>query len=155
MPVNTVVSAHNYGSEQQWLVSLSVKDAQGHELIPVDKQVFDTFSGGDVTAPAVKHRPGGMGYEVTYNSLPSFSDIMLGRVYETQRDHALVATLHAVAGRVLASVTLTPLDENGSVWGPPRIYSGRLIGVKDGKTDSNSNAPRMLEIDIAVESMSG
>jgi hypothetical protein len=140
-------TTHFYGSEQQWLVSVQVQDLQ--------LGVFDTFSGGDVAAPAVKHRPGGMGPEVTYNSLPAYSDVVCGRVYETQRDHALISQLHNLTGRAIASVTLTPLDENGTPWGAPRVYQGRLISVKDGKTDSNSNAPRMFEVDIAVETVSG
>ena len=138
---------HFFGSEQQWLVTLNVGGA--------DIGVFDTFSGGDVAAPAVKHRPGGMGPEVTYNSLPAYSDIMVGRVYNTQRDHSIIASLHSAVGRQLASVTLQPLDDNGTPWGSPRVYQGRIIAVKDGKTDSNSNAARLFEVDIAVETLAG
>ena len=138
---------HLFGSEQQWLVSVQVGDQH--------LGTFDTFTGGDVTAPAVKHRPGGMGPEITYNSLPAFSDVVVGRVYETQRDHPVTRDLHEAAGRIMASVTLQPLDDQGASWGTARVYQGRLIAVKDGKTDSNSNAPRMLEIDIAVETISG
>jgi hypothetical protein len=138
---------HFYGSEQQWLVTLNVGG--------YDYGVFDTFTGGDVTAPAVKHRPGGMGPEVTYNSLPMYSDVSVGRVYSTQRDHPLIAQLHTQAGNQLASITLQPLDDNGVPWGSPRVYQGRLITIKDGKTDSNSNAPRIFEVDIAVETIQG
>jgi len=138
---------HFYGSEQQWLVTLNVGG--------FDYGVFDTFTGGDVTAPAVKHRPGGMGPEVTYNSLPMYSDVTVGRVYSTQRDHPLIAQLHTQAGNQLASVTLQPLDDNGVPWGSPRVYQGRLISIKDGKTDSNSNSPRVFEVDIAVETIQG
>jgi hypothetical protein len=138
---------HFYGSEQQWLVTLNVGG--------YDYGVFDTFTGGDVTAPAVKHRPGGMGPEVTYNSLPMYSDVTVGRVYSTQRDHPLIAQLHNQAGNQLASITLQPLDDIGNPWGSPRVYQGRLIAIKDGKTDSNSNSPRVFEVDIAVETIQG
>jgi hypothetical protein len=141
----TQVNSHFYGSEQQWLATLTVNG--------VDYGVFDKFSGGDVTAAANKHRPGGMGPEITYLSLPSYSDVTLTKVYETQRDHDRVAQLHALAGRALASVTLQPLDDNGQPWGSPRVYQGRLTAVKDGGTDSMSNAARMFEIDIAVETI--
>jgi len=138
---------HFFGSEQQWLASLVVGG--------YDYGVFDTFTGGDVSAPAVKHRPGGMGPEVTYNSLPNFSDISVSRVYATQRDHPLVQQLHNAVGRQLASVTLQPLDDNGVPWGSARVYQGRIIAVKDGKTDSNSNSPRVFEVDIVVETIQG
>lgn len=142
-----MATTHNIGSEQQWLATLSVGTFQNY--------VFDKFAGGDVSAPVVKHRPGGMGPEITYTSLPSFSDITLTKVYETQADHANIATLHSYAGNQLATVTLTPLDDTGAVWGPARVYSGRIVAVKDGGTDSNSNAARMFEVDIAVESING
>ena len=137
---------HNFGSEQQWLASVQIGS--------LNLGNFDTFSGGDVTAAAVKHRPGGMGPEITYNSLPSYSDVTVGRVYETQRDHQLIGQLHNLAGRAMATVTLQPLDDNGTPWGEPRIYQGRFLTVKDGKADSNSNAARMYELDIAVETIS-
>jgi hypothetical protein len=141
----TQVNSHFYGSEQQWLATLTVNG--------VDYGVFDKFSGGDVTASSNKHRPGGMGPEITYLSLPSYSDVTLTKVYETQRDHDRVAQLHALAGRALASVTLQPLDDNGQPWGTPRVYQGRLTTIKDGGTDSMSSAARMFEIDIAVETI--
>jgi hypothetical protein len=141
----TTVNSHFYGSEQQWLATLTVNG--------VDYGVFDKFTGGDVSAPVNKHRPGGMGPEITYLSLPTFADVSLTKVYETQRDHDRVAQLHNLAGRALASVTLQPLDDNGQPWGTPRVYQGRLTSVKDGGTDSMSNAARMFEIDIAVETI--
>lgn len=141
----TQVSNHFYGSEQQWLATLNVNG--------VDYGVFDRFAGGDVSAAVNKHRPGGMGPEITYLSLPSYSDVTLTKVYETQRDHDRVATLHTLAGKALASVTLQPLDDNGQPWGTPRTYQGRLVAVKDGGTDSMSNAARMFEVDIAVETV--
>jgi hypothetical protein len=141
----TQVANHFYGSEQQWLATLNVNG--------VDYGVFDRFAGGDVSAAVNKHRPGGMGPEITYMSLPVYSDVTLSKVYETQRDHDRVAALHNLVGRALASVTLQPLDDNGQPWGTPRTYQGRLVAVKDGVTDSMSNAARMFEIDIAVETV--
>lgn len=141
----TSVTSHFYGSEQQWLATLSVDG--------VDYGIFDKFAGGDVSAAANKHRPGGMGPEVTYLALPTYTDISLTKVYETQNDHDRVAALHDQVGRSLASVTLQPLDDQGNPWGSPRVYQGRLIGVKDGGTDSMSNAARMFEVDISVETV--
>lgn len=141
----TQVTSHFYGSEQQWLATLNVNG--------VDYGIFDKFTGGDVSAAANKHRPGGMGPEVTYLALPTYTDVSLTKVYETQRDHDRVAQLHDLVGRALASVTLQPLDDQGNPWGNPRVYQGRLIGVKDGGTDSMSNAARMFEVDISVETI--
>jgi len=151
---------HNYGSEQQWLATLQISGniPTGMTLTTLNTGssiVFDKFSGGDVTAAVNKHRPGGMGPEITYLSLPSYSDVVLTKVYETQVDHAILADLHNMAGRVMVTVTLQPLDDEGNNWtGAARTYSGRLVNVKDGGTDSTSNAARMYEVDIAVETVS-
>lgn len=142
----TQVPQHFYGSEQQWLATLNVGGT--------DYGTFDKFAGGDVSAPVNKHRPGGMGPEITYLSLPVYSDVTLTKVYETQRDHARIAALHAAVGNQLATVTLQPLDDTGAAWGTARTYSGRIVAVKDGGTDSTSNAARMFEVDIAVENVS-
>lgn len=143
MPSNT--TQHFYGSEQQWLVSLNVNG--------VDYGVFDKFSGGDVTSSPVKNRPGGMGDEITYTALPVYSDIVITKVYETQKDHARVGLLKTLVGRAVATVTLQPLDDSGIPWGSPTVFNGRLAAVKTGQTDSNSNSPRMVEIDLAVETI--
>lgn len=143
----TQVTSHFYGSEQQWLATLNVNG--------VDYGVFDRFAGGDVSAAVNKHRPGGMGPEITYLSLPSYSDVTISKVYETQRDHDRVAALHNLVGKAIASVTLQPLDDQGNPWGTPRVYQGRLVHVADGGTDSMSNAARMFECGIAVETIAG
>jgi len=114
---------------------------------------FDTRSGGDALAKETKHRPSGMGPEKTYVTLPSYSTATLGRVYERERDHELVRTLIGRAGRARASYSEQPLDGDGNSWGQPLISSGRFLGIKIGKTDSNSDAPRMLEVDIAIETI--
>jgi len=143
--LTSTLNTHNYGSEQQWLVTLAIGSLN---------IVFDKFSGGDVSAPVNKHRPGGMGPEISYASLPVYSDVIITKVYETQLDHTNVALLHSYVGNTMCTVTMTPLDDTGAVWGASaRTYSGRLTAVKDGGTDSNSNAARMLEVDIAVETV--
>ena len=144
---NTTGIANNYGSEQQWKISVSINGTS------ID--LFDKFTGGDVMSSPNKHRPGGMGPEVTYFSLPTYSDITVTRVYEFQRDHSLVGTLHGLVGLAEMEVSMTPLDANGVAWNPGaiRTYTGRLIGVKDGGTDSNSTAPRMFELDMSVVSL--
>lgn len=115
--------------------------------------VFDTFNGGDAIATSTKHRPGGMGEEKDYASLPSYSDITVSRVYERERDHELLRSLTRKAGRVPWSITEQPLDASGNAWGAPTVYSGRFLGVKRGDVDSTSGEPRMCELDGSVTSV--
>ena len=141
-------TTHNYGSEQQWLITLSVPGSTHNTSV-----VFDKFTGGDVTASPIKYRPGGMGPEITYLSMPTITDITLTKVYETQGDHDRVSELHRFVGNTVATVTLQPLDDTGANWGNPRSYNGRIIAVKDGNADSMSNSARMYEVDISVETI--
>ena len=134
-------------TELQYLTTLTV---EGYGLVGV----FDTFSGGDVTATPAKHRPGGMGVEKTYLSLPTYSDVSIGRVYDEGRDHQLIAQLHALTGNTYCYVSVQPLDQNGNPFENPRTYYGRIASVKDGKADSTSHAPRMWDLTVSVESIS-
>jgi hypothetical protein len=163
----------NYGSEQQWLIHFTVTSVPGNAPTSLSgvysvsssgtTLTFDKFSGGDVMSTSVKHRPGGMGHEVSYLSLPTFSDVVISKVYETQNDHLIIADLHHLVGRAKCTVTLTPLDDEGNPYTgtpngtttqiSPRSYFGRLISVKDGGADSMSSAVRMYEIDISVETI--
>jgi hypothetical protein len=145
-----------YGSEQQFIASLSIVDTPAKTSIlkkGAASLVFDKFSGGDISAPVNKHRPGGMGPEITYLSLPTYSDITLTKAYNTQQDQDILADLHVMIGNTQVTVSIQPLDDAGNAWGTPRQYQGRLIGVKDGGTDSMSNAVRMWDVTIAVESI--
>ena len=131
---------------QQFLVTVNV---DGKDL-----GVFDTMKGGDTTVKATMHRPGGMGPEKSYLSLPTYSAVTVSRVGERARDWELIRSMQNKAGRVRAQVVRQPLDEAGTAWGTPMTWSGRLSTVKAGDVDSNSSNAIMWEIDIDVETRS-
>lgn len=133
-------------TEQQYLITANV---DGRDL-----GVYDTMKGGDVTIKTAMHRPGGMGPEKSYRTLPTYSDITLARVCERDRDWETLRWLQDQAGGVRAQVTKQPLDEAGNAWGTPMTWSGRLAGVKGGNADSNSESPMMYEFDVSVETRS-
>jgi hypothetical protein len=145
-----------YGSEQQWIPHLTVISPfkTGITAGKTYKVQFDKFSGGDVTANPPKHRPSGMGDEISYAALPVYSDVMVTKAFE-QADLATQTALRLLAGRAQAIVTLVPLDDTGVAWGNNRVYTGRLAVVKDGVTDSNSSAVRTWDVSISVETISG
>ena len=113
--------------------------------------VFDRYSGGDAVADARMHRPGGMGDQKSYVTLAKYSNMTIGRVLERQRDWELTRTLKPIAGRVLASVTIQPLDQNGAAWGTAQVASGRFLGVKGIDSDSDSDEIEMYELEFAIE----
>jgi len=133
-----------YGGEQQWLASLNVNG--------VDYGNFDKFSGGDAVASVSKFRPAGMGPERTYLALPVFANITLTKAF-VQTDYAIQNTLRNLVGAAQATVKITPLNDAGKPWGTPRTYTGRIEAVKDGNTDSTSNAVRTWMVDVVVETV--
>lgn len=116
--------------------------------------VFDKRTGGDTQSQPPKHRPGGGGPEKSYAALPTYADVVVSRVYERSRDHELMRTLGNNAGRVKATVTEQPLDDDFHAWGSPVIWRGRLSTTKPGDYDSTSSAVRMLELTVIVETRS-
>lgn len=133
-------------TEQQYLVTANI---DGRDL-----GVYDTMKGGDVNIKTAMHRPGGMGPEKSYRTLPTYADITISRVLERDRDWETLRWLMDQAGGVRAQVTKQPLDEQGNAWGTPMTWSGRLADVKGGDADSNSSNPEMYEVNISVETRS-
>lgn len=136
-------------TEQMYLVTVHIDDPSFGDL-----GVWDKRTGGDVNIAATKHRPGGMGPEVTYRSLPTYSDLTVQRVIEPDRgDYDLMRALKLAAGRVYATVTEQPLDDDGHPQGDPATWRGRLGNCKPGQVDSNGSAVRLMEIDVHVETI--
>jgi hypothetical protein len=135
-------------TEQQFLTTVNV-DGVG------DIGVFDKFTGGDVTTKITKNRAGGMGPELTYLALPTYADVVVTRVYDEGRDHALIGSLNPKVGNTYATIGQQPLDADGAPWGSPRTWRGRLSDIKDGTADSNSSAVRMWELTMVVETLAG
>lgn len=113
--------------------------------------VFNTYTGGDIAAPATKFRSGGQFFEQSYTTLPKFSDISVARVLTLNVDWEVIRGLIPLAGRVPASVTLQPLDAELNAYGNARTATGLFLGIKGIRIDSNSEAIQDWSIDISVD----
>jgi hypothetical protein len=146
-----------FGSEQQFLVSLSTLAIPANvtlaSILSKGSITFDKFSGGDVQSTINKYRPGGMGPEISFLALPSYSDVTITKAWNTSIDNAVWSDLAKLIGNSLVSVTVQPLDDGGNAWGSPTVYTGRLNKVMPGGTDSNSNSVRTLEVGLSVETV--
>lgn len=112
--------------------------------------VFDTFSGGEPSAEVQKSRPGGMGGERSHAALPTFGDVTVGRELDQQRDLELYRSLINRTGRAPVSASKQLLDENGAPVGRPLPYTGRLSGMTDPESDSNSNDLSMWQMTFVI-----
>jgi len=147
-----------FGSEQQFLVTLSIlvtpaSVTLGSSLAKSAPYVFDKFSGGDVQASISKHRPGGMGPEISFLALPTYSDVTISKAWNTGIDNAVWSDLINLIGNSIAQVTVQPLDDGGNAWGAGTVYTGRIAKVTPGGADANSNNVRMLDVDLSVETI--
>lgn len=112
--------------------------------------VFDTFSGGEVSADVAKHRPGGLVGENSYAALPSYGDVTVGRELDRQRDIELYRSLLPRVGAAPVSISDQPLGDDGTPFGKPFTYTGRLSAMSNPESDSNDPAPSMWTMTAVI-----
>lgn len=134
------------GTEQSELITVTVN---GTNL-----GVFQKRSGGDATAKVQKSREGGMGTEIPYPGLVSYSDMTVSRVRQAQRDVELIRRIRPWGGRVPASITVQPLDTTGNAYGNSETYVGVFLGVSGIHGTANSEAPQMFDLTFSITSVS-
>jgi hypothetical protein len=129
---------------------------QAQVSVTVDGQplgVFDSRSGGGVTAEVNKRRSGGMGPIKSYRALPDYEDVTVSRVFELARDLELYRTLQTRVGKADMVVTEQRLDVDGIPFGRPRNWVGVLQGLTPPEHDSESTEPVMFELTAQVRSV--
>lgn len=110
--------------------------------------VFDTWSGGNVTADNTKHRRGGMGEQVAVGGPSTIDDVTISRDYDLERDHQHAHWLSNAVGRAWVVAAKQYLDTDGVKFGRPIIITGVLIGYNQPEGDSDSGDVAMFEIVI-------
>jgi len=132
------------GSRQdQWLNTVTI---DGTSL-----GVWDTLSGGDVQATETKYKAGGMVPEVSLGGTVSVNNITLGRLLRAEQDWEVIRNLMAArTGKGEALVARQPLDADGNPFGRPITYTGKLLQVMPGDTDSNSTSAQAWQLVIST-----
>lgn len=114
--------------------------------------VFDTFTGGTVSAEVNKRRAGGSrGKRATLGGPREVEDVTMAREFVGPRDHDLGTQLEAVAGSAECVATRQPTDANGVPYGRVKTYTGILQAVAYPEADSDSSDVSMLEVTVVVE----
>jgi len=101
---------------------------------------FDTLSGGGVDSDELKYHLGGMSGVISLGGLSEVDNVVIGRIYLLERDHALVGALLDTPGKVGMVICKQPLDGDGNVWGRPLIYIGTHKRTTPPEHDSNAAA---------------
>lgn len=116
--------------------------------------VFDKFDGGDTTAKDTKYRPAnGLKTQRSLGAASEVSDVKVTCLYD-ENVNAKEHWLQSQVGAATAHVHKQPLDGNGAPFGTPSVYSGTLDGITPPKTDSESDAAALFELDVSTVTVS-
>lgn len=116
-----------------------------------DWGVWDTLAGGAVESGETKYRPGGMAGQVSLGGLRTVGNLTLGRLLDQEDWEPMRQLMQKRAGKAPVSVARQPLDTDGKPFGKPLLYTGKLLTVTPGDTDSNSTAAQVWQIVISTE----
>lgn len=120
-----------------------------------DLGVFDTWSGGDVTADNTKHRRGGMGPQVAIGGPSTVEDVTITRDYDPPRDHGHAHWLSSAVGKARVVAIKTVLDDDNVAFGAPIVIRGILIGYKNPEHDSDSGDTAFVELVVSPDGAVG
>lgn len=128
--------------QKQWRVTLTV-DGKNYG-------VFDTFSGGNVTANSSRYAAGGMDDPEPQGGTADREAITIGRQFRRNRDVAAQVELDNLVGKGKAVVSRQALDPDKVAIGPPKVFKGVINGCTEPEHDSNGDDPSTFEVEIDV-----
>ena len=114
-----------------------------------DLGTFDKLTGFEIDSEEVKYKPGAMAPQLSLGGSISVSNGNVSRLYDLNRDHSKVPFLKSKVGKGNVTVTKQPLDINGSPFGEPVVFTGKLKQVKLPDADSESNAAALVELEVS------
>lgn len=113
--------------------------------------VYDTFSGGGMDSDEVKYHPGAMQEVLSLGGSAEVDNVVIGRLYQLERDHQQVGALLVRCGKALFVITKQPLDRDGNAWGAPLIYQGTLKRCTPPEHDSNAASDAaIIELEMSA-----
>jgi hypothetical protein len=130
-------------SENQFLVTISG--------IP-GTSFWASKSGGDASVSVTKDYDGGSDEADISFSRQVWSDLVIGRRYDVDRDAALNLTLLGQL-RTDRVVTVQPSDASFNAIGPATSYRCTLVGVTTPAVNANGSAPARFQLTFAVKGL--
>jgi hypothetical protein len=129
--------------QDKWLITVSIDGKP--------TGTWDTFDGGGAEATDTKYKPGGMGDEISLGGKASVGNITLGRLLgKSQYPYMRSLLVNDRSGKARVVVVRQPLDDDGHIWGEPLTYTGTLMNIDLGATDSNGNAAQISTIVVST-----
>lgn len=134
--------------QDQWANTLTI-DINGQKM-PLG--VWDTLGGGDVAFSETKYKPGGMAAERSLGGTKSVNNITLSRLLDIEdaNDWAICRMLMQLTYEPPCTVSRQPLGTDKRPFGSPLVYTGLLINVMPGDTDSNADGAQLWSIVVST-----
>lgn len=113
-----------------------------------DLGTFDSLTGGEVDTDELTYRPGAMGARISLGGVVNVGAVVVGRLYQLERDHLNIHWLMGRAGKADVVVKKQPLDVDGNAFGRPLTYQGKLKRVSPPEVDSEASEAAIIEIEV-------
>lgn len=117
----------------------------------IDLGIFDTLSGGDVSFNETKYTPGGMQPQISIGGTKTVNNITLGKILDQGRpDWGWIQMFMQLVEEADCTITRQPLGTDGRPFGSPLVYTGKLIGIAPGDTDSNAEGAQIWQVTVST-----
>lgn len=113
--------------------------------------VFDSFNGGAKKGETTKHRPGGMGKQISLGGASTRDDFTTGRLYDLERDHPYMKRLDALVNIGEVTAVRQKLNPDKTPAGEPITYTGTLSGYVMPDHDSDSSEKAMFTLEVSAD----
>jgi hypothetical protein len=113
--------------------------------------VWSTLAGGDVGASETKFKPGGMLPERSLGGSVTVGNLTLTRLLDAPDWEPMRQLMINRVGKAPVVVARQPLDDDGNPFGKPLTYTGKLLNVNPGDTDSNSEGAQLWTILVSTD----
>jgi hypothetical protein len=113
-----------------------------------DLGTFDKLSGGEVDSEEVRYKPGAMGKPVSLGGSVTVGNVTVSRLWDLQREQAIIHWLIGLAGKAKVTIKKQPLDVDGNAYGRPLVYTGKLKMITPPEHDSESVDAALLALEV-------
>lgn len=112
---------------------------------------WDTLTGGEIDSEELKYKPGAMAPEISLGGTVTVGQVVVGRIYDLDRDHVNIHWLIGRVGKGHVVVKKQPLDIDGNAFGRALVYQGKLKRVLPPEVDSTSTDAAILEVEVTPQ----
>lgn len=120
----------------------------------VNLGVWEDKTGGDTDSNSAQYNLGGMGPRISLGGSQQVNNVVVTKLQDADIQ-ARIKWLRSRAGRGAAVVIDQPVDDEGTAWGEPEVFSGVLKRVKSSDRSASSNNAATVDAEIEINGSVG